>query len=272
MNNQNVYTQVGERYGSAAERSNATYSTNIAKAFGYLNEDLDSIPKEANLGLSCGTPLAIASLKEGETVIDLGSGAGLDVFLSSGKVGPTGKAIGVDMNRNMLAKARKLKADRSIENVEFIESRIADIALEDNIADCIISNCIVNLVPHDKKQKAFNEIHRLLKPGGRVAISDILAKKPLSDDIRNSMALYVGCIAGASQVVEYEEYLKRAGFTDILITDSNSDLNVYLDASSDAAAGGCCSAPENMADDLKGEDLNEWTGIIGGSFKIYAMK
>jgi ubiquinone/menaquinone biosynthesis C-methylase UbiE len=112
----------------------------------------------------------------------------------------------------MLAKARKLKADRSMGNVELIESRITDIALEDNIADCIISNCVINLVPHDEKQKAFNEMHRLLRPGGRVAISDILAKKPLSDDIRNSMALYVGCIAGASQVEEYEEYLKRAGF------------------------------------------------------------
>ncbi|KAG4255886.1 methyltransferase [Fusarium proliferatum] len=261
MNNQDIYTRVGERYGSAANGSNVTYSTNVAKAFGYSNEDLESIPKDANLGLSCGTPLAIASLKEGETVIDLGSGAGLDVFLSSSKVGPTGKAIGVDMNKNMLVKARKLKADRSMENVEFIESRITEIALEDSVADCIISNCVVNLVPHDEKQKAFNEMHRLLKPGGRVAISDILAKKPLSENIRNSMALYVGCIAGASQVEEYEEYLKRAGFNDVLITDANSDLNVYLDASSDAAAGGCCSAPENMAVDLKGQDLNEWAGL-----------
>ncbi|KAI1044089.1 hypothetical protein LB505_010516 [Fusarium chuoi] len=116
------------------------------------------------------------------------------------------------MNKSMLAKARKLKADRSMDNVEFIESRITDIALEDSVADCIISNCVVNLVPHDEKQKAFNEMHRLLKPGGRVAISDILAKKSLSENIRNSMALYVGCIAGASQVEEYEEYLKRAGF------------------------------------------------------------
>ncbi|KAK2694615.1 hypothetical protein QWA68_005426 [Fusarium oxysporum] len=268
MNNQDIYTRVGERYGSAAKGSNAAYSTNVAKAFGYSNEDLESIPKDANLGLSCGTPLAIASLKEGETVIDLGSGAGLDVFLSANKIGLTGKAIGVDMNKNMLAKARKLKTDRSMENVHFIESRITDIALEDSIADCIISNCVVNLVPHDEKQKAFDEMYRLLKPGGRVAISDILARKPLSDNIRNSMALYVGCIAGASQVAEYEEYLKRAGFTDILITDTRSDLNVYLNASSDVAAGGCCSVPENMEVDLEGQDLNDWAG----SFKIYAMK
>ncbi|KAG5750420.1 hypothetical protein H9Q70_006912 [Fusarium xylarioides] len=261
MNSQDIYAQVGERYGTAAKGSSVTYSTNVAKAFGYSHEDLDSIPKDANLGLSCGTPLAIASLKKGETVIDLGSGAGLDVFLSCSKVGLTGKAIGVDMNKNMLAKARKLKDERSMENVEFIESRITDIALRDNIADCIISNCVINLVPHDEKQKAFNEMYRLLKLGGRVAISDILAKKPLSDDIRNSMALYVGCIAGSSQVKEYKEYLKRAGFSDILITDTNSDLNVYLDAPSDAAAGGCCSVPENMAVDLEGQDLNDWAGM-----------
>jgi ubiquinone/menaquinone biosynthesis C-methylase UbiE len=112
----------------------------------------------------------------------------------------------------MLAKALALKADDTMENIEFVESRITNIALEDGIADCIISNCVVNLVPHDEKQQAFNEMFRLLKPGGRVAISDILAKKPLSDKIRNSMALYVGCVAGASQVVEYEEYLRNAGF------------------------------------------------------------
>src|SRR6478752_3229903 len=112
----------------------------------------------------------------------------------------------------MLAKALALKADCAINNVEFIESRITNIVLEDGITDCIISNCVVNLVPHDEKQQAFNEMFRLLKPGGRVAISDILAKKPLTEKIRNSMAFYVGCVAGASQVVEYELYLGNAGF------------------------------------------------------------
>ncbi|KAF9776718.1 hypothetical protein IL306_005066 [Fusarium sp. DS 682] len=268
MDDQDIYAKVSERYGSAARGSSATYSTNVAKAFGYSEDDLDSIPKDANMGLSCGTPLAIASLKEGETVIDLGSGGGLDVFLSAKKVGPTGKAIGVDMNKDMLAKAWELKAERGMENVEFVESRITNIALEDSIADCIISNCVVNLVPHDEKQKVFNEMFRLLKPGGRVAVSDILAKKPLPENIRNSLSLYVGCIAGASQVAEYEKYLKHAGFTDIIITDTQSDLNVYLDASTEAPTGGCCSAVGNMTADLDGEDLNEWSG----SFKIYAVK
>jgi arsenite methyltransferase len=112
----------------------------------------------------------------------------------------------------MLARALALKNDRSMDNVEFVESRVTKILLEDEIADCIISNCVVNLVPHDEKQQVFNEMFRLLKPGGRVAISDILAKKPLPNKIRNSMALYVGCVAGASQIVEYEQYLGNAGF------------------------------------------------------------
>ncbi|KAH7201180.1 hypothetical protein DER44DRAFT_669227, partial [Fusarium oxysporum] len=138
------------------------------------------------------------------------------------------------------------------------------------IADCIISNCVVNLVPHNEKQQAFDEMFRLLKPGGRVAISDILAKKPLPEKIRNSMAFYVGCVAGASQVVEYEEYLGNAGFKDVLITDTGSDLNVYLDA----MAGGCCSTMGSIASDLKGEDLNQWGADNEGkgSFKIYAVK
>ncbi|KAK2469312.1 hypothetical protein H9L39_19029 [Fusarium oxysporum f. sp. albedinis] len=259
MNSEDIYAQVSERYGSAAKGSDVRYSNTIAKAFGYSEEELASVPKDANLGLSCGTPLAIATLREGETVIDLGSGAGLDVFLSANKVGPTGKAIG-----DMLAKALALKTDRAMDNVEFIESRITNIVLEDGIVDCIISNCVVNLVPHNEKQQAFNEMFRLLKPGGRVAISDILAKKPLSEKIRNSMAFYVGCVAGASQVVEYEQYLGNAGFKDVLITDTGSDLNVYLDAMAD----GCCSAMGSIVSDLKGEDLNQW----GGSFKIYAVK
>ncbi|KAK2685404.1 hypothetical protein QWA68_015974 [Fusarium oxysporum] len=181
MNSEDIYAQVSEHYGSAAKGSDARYSNTIAKAFGYSEEELALVPKDANLGLSCGIPLAIATLREGETVIDLGSGAGLDVFLSANKVGPIGKAIGVDMNKDMLAKALALKADCAINNVEFIESRITNIVLEDGITDCIISNCVVNLVLHDEKQQAFNEMFRLLKPGGRVAISDILAKKPLTE-------------------------------------------------------------------------------------------
>ncbi|KAH7195209.1 S-adenosyl-L-methionine-dependent methyltransferase [Fusarium oxysporum] len=246
---------VSECYGSAAKGLDARYSNTIAKAFGYSEEELASVPKDANLGLSCRTPLAIATLREGETVINLGSGAGLDVFLSANKVGLIGKAIG-----DMLAKALALKADRAINNVEFIKSCITNIVLEDGITNCIISNCV----------QVFNEMFRLLKPGGRVAISDILAKKPLTEKIRNSMAFYVGCVAGVSQVVEYELYLGNAGFKDVLITDTGSDLNIYLDA----LAGGCCLAIGSIALDLEGEDLNQWGADNEGkgSFKIYAVK
>ncbi|KAF4999301.1 hypothetical protein FDECE_11540 [Fusarium decemcellulare] len=263
MASEEIYAQVSERYGIAAKGTDTKYASSAAKAFGYLDEELASIPQGANLGLGCGNPLATATLREGETVIDLGSGAGLDVFLSAKQVGPNGKAIGIDMNKasysqTMLSKALKLKSDRGINNADFVESRITEIPLETGIADCIISNCVVNLVPHHEKQKAFDEMFRLLKPGGRVAISDILAKKPLPEKIRNSIALYVGCVAGASQVGEYQQYLKNSGFKGVVIVDTQSDLNVYLEADE----GGCCgSAHSNdMTTDLEGENLNHWVG------------
>ncbi|KAF4472354.1 methyltransferase [Fusarium albosuccineum] len=266
MTSEEIYAQVSERYGVAAQGTDTKYASSATKAFGYLDEELALISQGANLGLGCGNPLATATLREGETVIDLGSGAGLDVFLSAKQVGPKGKAIGIDMNKTMLSKACKLKSDRGINNADFVESRITEIPLETGIADCIISNCVVNLVPHHEKQKAFDEMFRLLKPGGRVAISDILAKKPLPEKIRNSIALYVGCVAGASQVSEYQQYLNNSGFEGVVIVDTQSDLNVYLEA----GAGGCCSSAHSndMAIDLQGENLNHWVG----SYQIYAVK
>ncbi|KPM34830.1 hypothetical protein AK830_g11747 [Neonectria ditissima] len=268
MDSREIYSHVSERYSAAAlGSSNAGHDRAVAKAFGYSEEELGAIPREANLGLSCGNPLAVATLREGETVIDLGSGAGLDVFLAASKVGPTGKAIGVDMNKDMLAKAQRLKADSGKANVQFVESRITKIALASGIADCIISNCVINLVPPEEKQQVFAEMFRLLKPGGRVAVSDILAKKPLPADIRRSIDLYVGCVAGASQVAEYERYLENAGFEDVLVTDTESDLNIYLETGEDggcsvgsAVGERCCSAGQGMATDLQGQDLNQWAG------------
>ncbi|KAJ3541060.1 hypothetical protein NM208_g4775 [Fusarium decemcellulare] len=262
MASEEIYAQVSERYGIAAQGTDTKHASSAAKAFGYLDEELASIPQGANLGLGCGNPLATATLREGETVIDLGSGAGLDVFLSAKQVGPNGKAIGIDMNKA----TRKLKSDRGINNADFVESRITEIPLETGIADCIISNCVVNLVPHHEKQKAFDEMFRLLRPGGRVTISDILAKKPLPEKIRNSIALYVGCVAGASQVGEYQQYLLNSGFKGVVIVDTQSDLNVYLEA----GVGGCCASAhsKDMAIDLQGENLNHWVG----SYQIYAVK
>ncbi|EGD94376.1 ubiE/COQ5 methyltransferase [Trichophyton tonsurans CBS 112818] len=281
MENQQVYNDVQKHYGLAARTSDDNaYSRKVAAAFGYSEEELANTPANANLGLSCGNPLALANLREGECVIDLGSGAGFDVFLAAKAVGSTGKVIGVDMNKDMLERANKNKENAKAENVSFVDSQITAINLPDSVANCIISNCVVNLVPESEKQLVFNEMFRLLKPGGRVAISDILAKKPLPTEIRESVALYVGCIAGASQVQNYEEYLRKAGFDEVLIVDTKSDLNVYTTAKDDGPATsscgtkskpGCCSGgvvSAESAAEVANVDFNEWAG----SFKIYAIK
>ncbi|QDS72358.1 hypothetical protein FKW77_008125 [Venturia effusa] len=258
MTQDQIYKQVEEHYGLLAQGKKIEYGKTVAKSFGYTEEEIASTPQEANLGLSCGNPLAIASLREGETVIDLGSGAGFDVFLAAKQVGTSGRIFGVDMNKDMLIRANENKARFGADNVAFMESRITKIALESNIADCIISNCVVNLVPEEDKPKVFKEMFRLLKPGGRVAVSDILAKRPLPDKIREDVALYCGCIAGAGQVKDYEDYLREAGFNDVFIAESHSDLNVYTSTNDDGTASGvadhaCCvgktSSPENCRSD-----------------------
>lgn len=200
MESKEIYDQVNKRYGSIDKSSTGQYEQTVAKAFGYTEEELAAIPEGANLGLSCGNPLALAKLRNGETVIDFGSGAGFDVFAAAKMVGPSGKALGVDMNENMIKKANANKAKSNTKNLEFIEGAITAVPLPDSIADCIISNCVINLVPVSEKQLAFNEMYRLLKPGGRVAVSDILARKELTEDMKKNIALYVGCISGASQV------------------------------------------------------------------------
>lgn len=214
-----IYNAVTAHYSAAStgRTKDGSYESTVAKAFGYTPEELASIPADSNLGLSCGNPLVLAKLREGETVVDLGSGAGFDVFLASKKVGPTGQAIGVDMNKDMLAKAeRNKRAHVGSENVRFVEAPITGIApLESSSVDCIISNCVVNLVPEEEKPLVFREMFRLLKSGGRVAISDILIKdgKGLPEELKRDMGLYVGCVAGASLVSGYQAYLKEAGFS-----------------------------------------------------------
>ncbi|KAM0105725.1 hypothetical protein ACP6JB_008640 [Aspergillus fumigatus] len=212
---ENTYQHVRSRYGDIAKRTGTTIhdkEDDIALAFGYSAQDLHALPDKANLGLSCGNPVAHANIKEGETIVDLGSGGGIDVLLAARKVGPEGTAIGIDMTKDMINLAKKNAEAAGLSNTRFIEATITSIPLPDASVDCIISNCVINLVPSKDKPTVFQEIARLLKPGGRVAISDILARKELPAKIVNDMALYVGCIAGASQVAEYEEYLKRAGF------------------------------------------------------------
>jgi SAM-dependent methyltransferase len=182
----------------------------VSKAMGYSKEELESLPEGADLGLGCGNPTALASIKEGETVIDLGSGAGIDCFLAAKKVGKNGKVIGVDMTPEMLDKARANAKDGNIENVEFRLGEIDNLPVADNTADLIISNCVINLAP-DKK-KVFEEAFRVLKPGGRVMISDIVLLGELSDALKASKEAYVGCISGAIPREDYLQTIKDAGF------------------------------------------------------------
>ncbi|OGM42802.1 UbiE/COQ5 family methyltransferase [Aspergillus bombycis] len=281
----NTYNLVQSRYGDIAKQSTNVQQHDkeeeIARAFGYSAEDLSSLPGRTNLGLSCGNPVGFANVKEqGETVLDLGSGSGIDALLAARKVGPNGQAIGVDMTRSMIELAEKNISKAQLSNAKFIESNIKSIPLPDSSVDCIISNCVINLVPATDKAAVFREIARLLKPGGRIAISDILARKPLPDHLTNNMAMYVGCVAGASQIGEYEAYLRQAGFEGtytavkrvmsidlllgVFIVDTKSDLNLYKESSYLPQSSCCGGGLERTGtpSDIAGLDFNEWAGPL----------
>lgn len=236
---------VRERYGSVAKSGLSSEHGGVravAEAFGYTAEELASIPAEANMGLSCGNPTATANLREGEVVVDLGSGGGLDVFLAAEKVGPKGRAVGIDMTPEMLELARRNAAKRleggAPDNVEFHHATIDRLPLADSSVDCVISNCVVNLATD--KQAVFREMARVLRPGGRVAISDIALKRELPAELSGDVAAYVGCIAGAIPIEEYRRGLAEAGFAEVAVIDSGADLNAYSKVENQS---GCCSPP-----------------------------
>ena len=183
---------------------------------GYSEAELAAVPEGANLGLGCGNPQAIAAMRAGEVVIDLGSGAGFDCFLAAKQVGPTGHVIGVDMTHEMLQKARKNAAKIAATNVEFRLGELEHLPVADNSADVVISNCVINLVP-DKAQ-VFREVFRVLKPGGRVAVSDIVNTAPLPTDIRADPSFICGCVAGAASIEQIQDWLTETGFADVDIT------------------------------------------------------
>jgi SAM-dependent methyltransferase len=187
----------------------------LSQTLGYTKEDLDSVPDGANMGLGCGNPVAIASLKPGETVVDLGSGGGFDCFLAAGAVGPDGRVIGVDMTPDMLSKARENAEKSELHNVEFRLGEIEHPPVADNTADVIMSNCVINLSPD--KLSVYREAFRVLKPGGRLAVSDILATTPLPDGISNDLDLVCSCLGGATTIGDTEQMLRQAGFQDIRI-------------------------------------------------------
>jgi arsenite methyltransferase len=220
-----VREKVRERYGATArgERSSCrdeccTYTK--SESLGYSAEDAALAPEAATLGLGCGNPMAIASLKEGQTVLDLGSGAGFDSFLAARAVGLAGRVIGVDMTEDMVAKARENASKHGFTNVEFRLGQIEALPLEDETIDVIISNCVINLSP--EKQRVFNEAFRVLKPGGRIAVADVVATAPLPDEVKGDWAAYTGCMAGASLISDLERMLQEAGFEKIRIAPKDS--------------------------------------------------
>ncbi len=276
---------VRSKYGAVAESKLSNDDAGVqavAEAFGYSAEELKSIPAAANMGLSCGNPTATAHLRPGEIVVDLGSGGGLDVFLAAKMVGPEGKAIGIDMTAAMIERACANAASGGYTNVEFYQSTIDRIPLPDASVDCVISNCVLNLAPD--KPAVFREIARVLKPGGRLAVSDIALKGELPEAISRSMAAYVGCIAGAIRIEDYRAGLLAAGFAHAEIVDSGSDLNAYAKVENQAGCcspamgeGGCCSGAgdtnaatlhEELAEILKSYDVN----AAAASVKVYAIK
>lgn len=192
----------------------------VSRNIGYTEDELRAVPEGSNLGLGCGNPTAIASLKEGEIVLDLGSGAGFDCFLAAQKVGKTGRVIGVDMTPEMIERARENAKKGKYGNVEFWHGEIEKLPAGDSSVDVIISNCVINLSP-DKKQ-VFNETYRVLKPSGRLIVSDIVLVRKLPNFIKNSVEAYIGCISGAVMKDKYLELIKEAGFQNITVTDETS--------------------------------------------------
>ncbi len=280
---------VKQGYGAVARSgvaAQAAAADAVAQAFGYSTEELACLPEDANLGLSCGNPTALASLRPGETVVDLGSGGGLDVFLAAQAVGPDGRAIGVDMTPDMIALATRNAKKAGHANTDFLLGEIDDIPLPAETADCVISNCVINLVP--EKPKAFAEIFRILKPGGRVAISDIAIKKPLPPALASDIGAYIGCIAGAIPIAEYKQGLLDAGFDAVDVLDSGADLNAYGAMDGQSACCGpameeenasCCGPTDDTADTnpdvfdrltdlLKRYDINDYAASV----KVMAIK
>ncbi|KAF9045091.1 S-adenosyl-L-methionine-dependent methyltransferase [Panaeolus papilionaceus] len=266
--------KVNEAYSARArtERDDAlsAYSNKVAKAFGYTEEQLRAIPDSSHIGLSCGNPVAAATIKQGETVVDLGSGGGIDVFLAAEKVGPTGQVIGLDISPDMIELARRNAAQKDLKppQVAFVQASLTEpLPLESNSVDCILSNCVLNLLPHDGKVSLLKEVFRVLKPGGRIVLDDIVAKKPLPDNIRNDVGSYIGCVAGAITIAEYEKLMSDAGFKDSVLVATKNDLGVYFESAGQGT--GCCasSAPPSLIG-KPSYDINEWVA----SYQIYAAK
>ncbi len=265
-----IRQNVRESYSEVAESSNngsccgtessccgvsddAAINTLVSTRLGYSEDDLENVPEGADMGLGCGNPRAIASIKAGETILDLGSGGGFDCFLAAAETGESGLVIGIDMTPTMISKARNNAVKGQYHHVDFRLGEIEHMPVANDTVDVIISNCVINLSP-DKNQ-VFSEAFRVLKPGGRLAISDVVASTELPEEIKNDLALYSGCMAGASQIAELQSILEESGFEKINIApkDESKDFikdwapgrgveDYVLSATIEAVKpGGCCS-------------------------------
>jgi SAM-dependent methyltransferase len=273
-----ILEKVRERYGAVAAGSLSGEHAGVravAQAFGYSPEELAALPPEANMGLSCGNPTAFASLRPGEVVVDLGCGGGLDVLLAAAKVAPSGRAIGIDMTPEMLERARANAARQGATNVEFHQATIDRLPLPAASVDCVISNCVVNLAPD--KPAVFREMARVLKPGGRVAISDIALKKPLPAEIGDNLLAYIGCVAGAISFDAYEQGLREAGFSSVQLVDTGKDLNAYTQVSETSGCGcatSCCAGTESsdlhrqLSALMRRYNVNDYAASV----RVYAVK
>lgn len=230
MKSKNIKESVVESYGQLAKVAKGnivsklfaccdltSHSKSVASAIGYSEAEILEVPENSNLGVGCGNPSAFSIIQEGDTVVDLGSGAGFDAFISSRKVGPTGKVIGIDLSEDMIALANRNAKQGNYQNTSFKKGDIENIPLESNIADHAISNCVINL--SERKDKVYQEAYRILKPGGKISISDVVLIRELPDFIKDSLAGQVACVSGAEKLDTYLNYVKNAGFTDITIVE-----------------------------------------------------
>lgn len=228
MEENEVKKVIKDRYGEIARTEGSCCpscgcgpsSADVALRIGYSEEDLRTLPEASNMGLGCGNPLALASLKEGETVLDLGSGGGIDVFLAAKKVGVTGKAIGVDMTEEMVRKAEFTASKYGYKNVEFRLGEIENLPVEDGSVDVVISNCVINLSPD--KDSVFRETYRVLKPGGRIMISDLVTEGELPEEVRKSFDAGADCFVGALEKRQYLETMRKAGFQGVKIASEST--------------------------------------------------
>jgi ubiquinone/menaquinone biosynthesis C-methylase UbiE len=260
------YAKIAKHGGSCCQGASCcggvNLSQDISKSIGYTEKEINMVPQGANLGLGCGNPVAIASIKEGDVVVDLGSGAGFDAFLAAKKVGKKGRVIGIDMTPEMIKKAKANAKKGGYTNVEFKLSEIEKLPLDDNYADIIISNCVINL--STDKKAVFREAFRVLKEGGKLMVSDLVLIKDLPKNVKESVAAYVGCLAGAIKKEEYLEHIKSAGFQDIRII---SQTNYPIEAMANDATA------KAVMDDLslKEKDLKNIVDAVV-SVKIHAIK